>query len=136
MPFPIDLKYIEQAEQELGVTLPEIFKAKMMKENGGEVGTDKEGWTLFPFLDKSDNKRISRTNNDIVLETRNARQWNKFPKDAVAIGENGSGDYLLLQPIDKSKNQISEIPYSWWHETGEIHKVGESITDLLAPDNM
>ena len=38
MPFPVDIKYIEDAERDLGVTFPPIYKAKMLQENGGEVG--------------------------------------------------------------------------------------------------
>jgi hypothetical protein len=135
MPFPVDTRFIEEAERELGLFFPPIYKAKMVKENGGEAGTDSEGWTLFPFFDKLDSKRISRTSNHIVLETRNAREWDTFPQHAVAIGENECGDYLILQIAEGSVNGLSDVPYSWWHETGEIHKVGETIIDLLEPNN-
>jgi hypothetical protein len=135
MPFPLDPIYIEETEKELGVIFPPLYKAKMIKENGGEAGTEEEGWLLFPFFDKSDNKRISRTSNHIILETKNAREWNNFPQSAVAIGENGCGDYLILQPVSENGNELSEIPYSWWHETGEIHAVGKSINDLLDPSD-
>ena len=131
MPFPLDPKFIEESEKELGLLFPPLYKAKMIKENGGEAQTEDESWTLFPFFDKSDNKRISRTYNHIVLETKNAREWKNFPQDAVAIGENGCGDYLILQPVLETENELSEIPFSWWHETGEIHAVGNSINDLL-----
>jgi hypothetical protein len=132
MPFPIDPKYIEEAETELGVVFPPLYKAKMTKENGGEVGTEDEGWTLFPFFDKSDSRRMSRTCNHIILEAKNARSWNNFPQNAVAIGENGCGDYLILLRLSNGK-ELSETPYSWWHETGEVHPVGKSINDLLEP---
>ena len=131
MPFPVDIQFIEEAERQLGLLFPPIYKSKMVKENGGEVGTDSEGWTLFPFFDKSDNKRISRTSNHIVLETRNAREWDSFPQNAVAIGDNGCGDYLVLQVIDGGTSELSDVPYSWWHETGELRKVSETIIDLL-----
>lgn len=130
MPFPVDVKYIEEAERELGLTFPSIFKAKMQKENGGEVGNEDEGWTLFPFFDKSGNERIRRTSNHIVLETKNAREWTNFPQEAVAIGENGCGDYLILQKANKKGNVLSDVLYSWLHETGEIYRVEDSILDL------
>ena len=133
MPFPLDPKYIVETEKELGVIFPPLYKAKMIKENGGEAGTEDEGWTLCPFFDKSNSKRLSRTSNHIVLETRDAREWDNFPQNAVAIGENGSGDYLILQPVSETEKELSETPYSWWHETGEIHAVGNSINDLLEP---
>lgn len=133
MPFPVDLKYIEEAEKELGLIFPPIFKAKMLKENGGEASNGGEGWTLFPFFDKSDNKRISRTCNHIVVETKGARDWINFPQEAVAIGENGCGDYLILVKESVLGYTLSEIPYSWFHETGEINPVGNTILDLLEP---
>ncbi len=57
----LDPKYIKETEKELGVIFPPLYCAKMIKENGSEAGTEDEGWTLFPFFDKADNKRTSRT---------------------------------------------------------------------------
>ena len=85
MPFPIDIKYIEETEKELGITFPEKFKSKMMKMNGGEVSTREFVWELIPFFDKSSSKRISRTCNHIAMETENMKQWRGFPKNGVAI---------------------------------------------------
>lgn len=130
MPFPVDTKYIEEAERELGIMFPPIYKSKMNRENGGEVGTKDDSWILFPFFDKSGNERIRRTSNHIVLETRNARDWTNFPQEAVAIGENGCGDYLILQKANRTNNVLSDTLYSWLHETGEIYRVGDSILDL------
>jgi hypothetical protein len=77
MPFPVDLKYILETERTLGLEFPESFKNKMMRENGGELMTDEDDWLLFPFLDKSDNKRISRTCNHIVLD-RERKKMGQF----------------------------------------------------------
>ena len=52
MPFPIDEKYIQQAEQQLGFISPMSFKSKMQQLNGGEVIADDDQWQLFPFLTK------------------------------------------------------------------------------------
>lgn len=131
MPFPVDIKYIEQAEREAGRVFPEKFKAKMTEYNGGELTTDDDDWILFPFLDQSDNKRLSRTCNHILLETEKAKTWDAFPKDAIAIGENGCGDYLLLQRNDRLSDRLSETIFVWRHETGEIGIVAESINDMV-----
>ena len=61
MPFPVDIKYIIETEQELGLVFPDSFKSKMKKENGGELTTEDDDWQLFPFFDKSDNNRMNRT---------------------------------------------------------------------------
>ena len=98
MPFPIDMKYITETEKELGLVFPDKFKSKMTKENGGELIPDDDDWQLFPFFDKSDKKRISRTCNHIGLETKQAHEWDNFLNNGVAIASNGCGDLLVLLP--------------------------------------
>lgn len=134
MPFPVDVKYIEEAEKELGLVFPPVFKAKMIKENGGEIHAEDEDWILFPFFDKSNNERIRRTSNHVVRETKTAREWTNFPQEAVAIGENGGGDYLILQKVSNANNVLSDVVYFWLHETGEIHQITNSILDLSEAD--
>ena len=130
MPFPVDIKYIIETEHELGIVFPDSFKAKMKKENGGELMTEDDDWQLFPIFDKSDNKRISRTCNHIVLETKQARSWDNFPNNGVAIASNGSGDNLILMPLDNDSEKLKEEIYLWLHETGEIEKLANSIDYL------
>jgi hypothetical protein len=130
MPFPVELKYIEEFEKDLGLSFPEKFKAKMTIQNGGEIQTDEDEWTLFPFLDKSDNKRISRTCNHIGLETANAKEWGNFPADAVAIGENGFGDLLILLPDKSIPSKLTDNIFVWLHETGEIYELAENINSI------
>lgn len=130
MPFPIDIKYIIETEQELGLVFPDSFKAKMTKENGGELMTEDDDWQLFPFFDKSDNKRMSRTCNHIVLETKQARAWDNFPNNGIAIASNGSGDNLILLPFDNDNKKLKEEIYLWQHETGDIQEVAKTIDEL------
>ncbi|MGQ8870110.1 SMI1/KNR4 family protein [Myroides sp. TSA_177.3] len=131
MPFPIELTYIKQTEDELGVWFPDDFKAKMMQENGGELSTEEDDWQLYPFFDRSDKKRISRTCNHIGLETKQAQAWRNFPANAIAIASNGSGDHLILLPEAGNEKQLSEVIYAWWHEEGIPKKVADSIEDLV-----
>ena len=63
MAFPVDEKYIENAEIELGVKFPDSFRKKMMKVNGGGVEVSTDYFELHPFYDASDKKRIKRTCN-------------------------------------------------------------------------
>ena len=130
MAFPIELKYIIETEKELGIEFPINFKTKMIQENGGEFATEEDEWQLFPFFDKSDNKRISRTCNHIVLETKNAKEWTNFPVDGIAIASNGCGDNLILLPFENNPKQLQETIYLWLHETGEIIEIAESIDEL------
>ena len=130
MTFPIELKYIIETEKELGIEFPINFKTKMIQENGGEFATEEDEWQLFPFFDKSDNKRISRTCNHIFLETKNAKEWTNFPVDGIAIASNGCGDNLILLPFENNPKQLQETIYLWLHETGEIIEIAESIDEL------
>lgn len=130
MPFPVDIKYIIETEQELGLVFPDSFKSKMTKENGGELFTDGDDWQLFPFFDKSDKKRMSRTCNHIVLETQQARTWDNFPGNGIAIASNGSGDNLILLLLDNDNKKLREEIYLWQHETGDIQQVAKTIDEL------
>mgnify|MGYP003582022983 CR=1 FL=1 len=79
MPFPLELKYIEIAEDQFGLKFPEKYKSKMQQENSGEFRVtfsettnddEIEPWWLFPFQDSSEIKRIKRTMNHLVHENQ------------------------------------------------------------------
>jgi hypothetical protein len=128
MPFPINEKYIKETESELNVEFPTEFKNQMIKSNGGELVTDEFEFELYPFFDKSDRKRISRTCNHIGLETKNAREWNGFPENGVAIGSDGFGNLIIL---NHSENGIlTDNIYFWNHENEKTEKIAESINEL------
>ena len=131
MPFPVDIQFIEAAEKELGVVFPPLFKAKMLKENGGELIIEDDGWMLYPFFDKSSAKKISRTCNHIGLETKIAKEWDNFPSNAIAIGTNGCGDQLILLPEQEQSVYLADIVYIWEHETGDIIMVAAGINDIM-----
>jgi hypothetical protein len=128
MPFPIDEKYIIETESELNVKFPIEFKKRMIKSNGGELVTEEFGFELFPFFDKSDRKRISRTCNHIGLETKNAREWNGYPENGIAIGSDGLGNLIIL--THSGNGILNDTIYFWDHEIEEIDKIAESIIEL------
>ena len=128
MPFPVDKRYIEESENDLNVIFPESFKKRMIKVNGGELDNEEIEIELYPFFDKSDKKRISRTCNHIGLETKKSREWNLFPDNAIAIGDDGFGNKLILMHSGDGALQ-DQILY-WFHENGEIEKLANSIQDL------
>lgn len=130
MAFPVEEKYIIETEKELGLRFPRTFREKMKKENGGEIETANDSWTIHPFFDKSDIKRLKRTTNNIILETKNSREWDNFPPTGIAIGDNGSGDKLVLLPIDNKPTELSEKIYLWSHATGELTEVADDISEL------
>ena len=129
MPFPVNEKYILQTEQKLGTRFPASFREKMMQDNGGDVETPPDSWQLYPFFDTSDKKRLKRTCNDIVRETSNAREWDNFPQDGVAIGSNGGGDQLVFLASD-DPGVLQDAVFWWDHETGAVHKVAGDFREV------
>lgn len=131
MPFPIEEQYIHTTEQELGFTFPQSFRHKMMQSNGGEVEIQAEIWQIFPFFDQSDMKRKMRTSNHIIYETKRARKWGGFPEHAIAIAENGCGDYLIFLPENTLSSANVEPVFIWHHETTDIKKIADDFQALL-----
>ena len=130
MPFPIDIKYVNETERKLGVKFPPSFVVRMVRNNGGEVSTPPDAWQLYPFLDSSDRKRLARTCNDIVRETAKAKEWPNFPPQAVAIGGNGCGDQLVLIPQSDVPTHLGHEVYFWDHETGELFKLADDFDEI------
>lgn len=50
--YPVDDCYITDAEEKLGIRLPEAYRAKLMRENGGELSTAPDQWNLYPVREK------------------------------------------------------------------------------------
>ena len=61
MPFPVDAKFVRQAEEKLFASFPSSFKGRMLRGNGGGMDAGGDTWELYPFLDFSDRKRLART---------------------------------------------------------------------------
>ena len=130
MPFPVADEFIDETERKLGIVFPQSFRKRMRRNNGGELLTTEDAWELFPFHDATDRKHISRTCNDIVRETNNARQWPEFPPEAVAIGSNGGGDVLILLPSVADSTLLQPNPFVWLHETGELDRTDISFDGM------
>jgi hypothetical protein len=130
MPFTLDDKYLQSAEEKLGAKLPDSYRRAMMAANGGEVVCNFESWFLYPIMDSTDRKRFARTCNDVVAETASLVGWGRFPRQALAIAHNGGGDQLLLL---RSNDRFEKAVFRWSHETGELTKVVEDFAQLERP---
>ena len=102
MPFDLNEKHNISAEAKLLARLPNAYRAKMMKENGGGVlsssGEDNVWW-LHTIFDPTDKKRLKRSVNDIVRETETRLDHGHpdWPDGAVEIGHHGGADaYIFL----------------------------------------
>jgi hypothetical protein len=130
MPFPVEEKYIIETEKELNIIFPSHFKNRMKKINGGDLISEKNAYEfeLFPFYDQSDQKSIGRTYNHIGSETENARKMPNFPNDAVAIGDDGCGNYIILIP--ENDKILSEKIYLLRYEYEEFEEIATSIKNF------
>lgn len=127
MPFNLAEEQLVQTEQELGCSLPFEYREAMKLDNGGEVQTEEDDWELYPIRDSSDRKRISRTCNHIVSETKSCKGFGNFPENAVAIAGNGLGDQMVFL---KEKGRFLSEVYLWLHETGELEKLAASFGEI------
>jgi hypothetical protein len=127
VPFDLSEEYVVQAEAKLGAALPESYRRAMMAENGGEISTEEDDWEQYPILDSSDKKRMSRSINDIISETKSCIGWNGFPENAVAIANNGFGDQMVFL---KTGKQFEPTVYFWSHETGELTRLANDFSEL------
>jgi hypothetical protein len=110
--FPVAEHLIDAAERELGIRLLPAHRARLARDNGGEVVCDEDCWQLHPVWDNSDRRRAARTASHIVYETREARKWKTFPPDGIAVAADGTGNRLVFRP---AAGRIE----CWDHETGE-----------------
>jgi hypothetical protein len=54
MAFPLDIQFVKRAESKLGRKLPLGYVARICRDNGSQVRTTTDAWSLFPILDDSD----------------------------------------------------------------------------------
>jgi hypothetical protein len=127
MPFDLAERFISAVEEKLGAPLPRSYRQAMMASNGGEVTAYDDVWNLYPILDTSDRKRLSRSCNDILRETRVMRDWPGWPENAIAIADNCTGDKLLF--LREGRLYQPEV-YVWLHDTGDLIEVAQSFSEL------
>ena len=130
VPFPVEIAFVRKAEERLRADLPVSYVTAMLEENGGSVDAADDSWEVHPIFDDSDKVRLKRTCNDVVHETREVREWQNFPPDAVSIADNGAGDHLILVPESPDAKRLGEAVYRWDHETGEITRLADSFARL------
>jgi hypothetical protein len=129
MSFDLAESFISGVEQQLGATLPVSYRDAMLRANGGELEIHTESWQQYPIEETSDRKRISRSTNHVLKETEVCLRWPHFPKHALAIAGNGSGDQLVLT---RQGGTFDPSVYIWSHETGTLAKVASDFSELKA----
>lgn len=127
MAFDVSEKYVAAAESNLEVRLPETYRDAMKKENGGTRKSASDLWSIIPIFDQSDRKRMSRTSNDIVRETKAMSSWTGWPPKAICIAQNGTGDALIFL---REGAVCDGTVYLWNHETGSVKMVAQDFAKL------
>ena len=127
MPFDLSEEQLRATENEIEAKFPEAYRRQMMRSNGGEIDAASDNWNLIPLRDASDRKRLSRTANHVLVETKSLSGFPKWHENALAIAENGTGDALvMLRDGDQIKPQV----YKWCHEEGTLEFVAEDFSSL------
>ncbi|MGN2617484.1 SMI1/KNR4 family protein [Aliivibrio fischeri] len=89
MAFNLTEEQLVNTEVELGARLPHDYRELMKNDNGGEAITEEDDWELYPIKDR---KKLARTCNHIIAETKACFGFGNFPHHALAIASNGLGD--------------------------------------------
>lgn len=135
MAFDVSEAQVALTEVELGRGLPPVYRSIMMARNGGtawlkDADADEYTWELHPIKDTSDRKRISRSCNHILAETKSAREWHGFPDDALAIAADGSGDLLVILPHASDGTVYGDWIYRFFHESGEVKPFAQDLSQF------
>jgi hypothetical protein len=128
MAFPTTETHVSAAERALGVKLPKEYRERLMASNGGELTTAGDDWQVYPVFDATNRKTAGRSAGHIVLENARAREWEGFPKGAIAIASNGTGDRLVLLPLGTTGKLDPQI-HLWDHETRKCKPVALRYDD-------
>lgn len=125
---PVEARYVAAAEERLGVAFPGPYRAWLLAGNGGPVEVDGGWWDLHPVADASDPRRIGPTWDHVCRQTDLARLLGGFPAAAIAIGEDGSGDRLVLMSPERGEPLGLAI---WQHASGEVAWTRQSLERAL-----
>lgn len=114
---PLPETCLLDAEARLGVTFPACYRRWLLRRNGGAVEIEEVWWDLHPVADTTCPNRMGPTWDDVCRQTQLARMLGGFPATAVAIGDDGSGDRLVL--VGRDGDQTLQLAV-WRHETGRL----------------
>jgi hypothetical protein len=117
VPFPVSGARIDEEEERVGRRLPLALRDRLIAANGGELFIGDEEWTLFPVWDPTSKRSAARSSGHIARETAALYEAlaDVLSPGLVALAENGSGDYLMID--------ASSITLIWRHETNDLESV-------------
>ena len=75
----------QATENEIGARFAESYRQQMMPSNGGEIDAASDYWNLIPLRDTSDRKRLFRTANHVLAETKSFSGFPLWHENAFEI---------------------------------------------------
>jgi hypothetical protein len=117
LPLRAPIERIDEEEGRVGRPFPAGLRECLRRSNGGVLFVGEEQWTLFPVWDPSSKRTAGRSAGHIARETTALYDGLEgvLEPGLVAIGENGNGDYLMLD--------ATSSPVVWRHEGNELEVV-------------
>jgi hypothetical protein len=127
VPLPTTDERIDEEQARVARPFPAGMRARLLRSNGGDALVEGEHWTLYPVRDPAPKRSAQRSAGHIARET--AALYDALgaflPPGLVAIGENGAGDHLLLDPESR--------PIVWRHETATLSPADVDWAGVLPP---
>lgn len=112
---------IAQAEEQLGILLPEGLKAIWRLSNGLDYPQD---WRIYPVF----NPQNTRKSWGHIVEENTRRSYDYIQENLVKIAGDSYGNHLVLVVQDgKAGEQI----YHWNHETSTLRKSPINFEKIL-----
>lgn len=131
MPRLVDFECIKKLEAEIRARLPHSYVTRMLNNNGGMRISDVDEWEMAKIRDDSSIDSIKKTTYDVRECTDGALKWKYFPRNGVAIADNGLGDVMFFH-INGS--DIGPELYVYLHETGSSVKLADDFSDYGKDD--
>ena len=128
---PVEERFVAAAERQLGKGFPARYREWLIACNGGEVEVDGVWWDLHPVADDSDPRRIGPTWDNVCRQTDLARLLGGFPEQAISIGEDGSGDRLILLQREPGGSLALAV---WQHDSGSFGWADSDVEATFARD--
>ncbi|MHB9024443.1 MAG: SMI1/KNR4 family protein, partial [Armatimonadota bacterium] len=121
------LEQIAVAEQQLGVTFPDVLKQVWLLANIIDVELP-GGWRLLRIFDEKNPRKT--TYRSIVHEnTVGKGRWSYMPEGLIAIAQNDEGNCLVLRK--GSDGSLSDEVLVWIHDSSRMRKWGKPLNYIF-----
>lgn len=124
----IDAVRIKNAEDGLGVTFPPIYRAWILKKNGGTIRFKDETWTVNPIFDDTDRQTMRKTASHLVADTSFARGYPTFPSGGVSIAQLNVSRLVLMPRADAKR--LEEQVFFWAPDVEEPELIANDVAEL------